>query len=75
MLLDAGAVVDDVPMLAPDYLLLSPCSFAVTYGHPEILRLLLINGAVTDLGQLSSCSDREILVSKHLLPHLAIAHK
>ncbi|XP_059489450.1 ankyrin repeat and SOCS box protein 12-like [Neocloeon triangulifer] len=75
MLLEAGAVVDDVPPDAPDYLLLSPCSFAVTYGNPEILRLLLFHGAVTDLGQLPECSDRHLLVLKHLLPHLAVAHK
>jgi len=75
LLLEGGAVVDDVPAEAPDYLLMSPCSYAVTYGHPQILRLLLVYGAVTDLGQLASCRDRHTLVMKHLLPHLAIAHK
>ncbi|XP_065351285.1 ankyrin repeat, PH and SEC7 domain containing protein secG-like [Cloeon dipterum] len=74
MLLEAGALVDDIPFGVPDYLLISPCSFAVAYGHPEILRLLLLHGAVTDLSHLPNCQNNDQLVKKHLLPHLAITH-
>ncbi|CAB3363332.1 Hypothetical predicted protein [Cloeon dipterum] len=63
-----------IPFGVPDYLLISPCSFAVAYGHPEILRLLLLHGAVTDLSQLPNCQNNDQLVKKHLLPHLAIMH-